>query len=276
MVFKSFLLILTLFYCAKAQEFKKTIVFAPLPIKNQSIVVEEFAPLFQYLEKVLKIKTIFSHEKDYAIIIQKFKQNKIDIALLGPLPYLKLNKDYKFNQPIITFKQDDKNTHYRCVLAKYKNDKVTIQNQTKVALTQPLSTCGYYMTNQLMQKKYDISLKDQKFSYTMSHQNTLNGVLDGDFDIAGVKESIAKEYKTLGVEILAQSSLLPGFSLIANTKSLPKKQIEIIQNLILTIPKSTYSQWDGLPANGSIPADETTYNKFYVDFTDIPMQGNIQ
>lgn len=276
MLFRFLFLFLLTWHSVQANSFKKTIVFAPLPIKNQSNIIEEFALLFNYLEKILKINIVFTHEKDYAIIIEKFKQNKIDIVLLGPLPYLKLNEKYKFNKPIITFKQDDKNTFYRCVLAKYRNDHISINKQTKVALTQPLSTCGFYMTNQLMQSKYNINLASQKFKYLMSHQNTLNGVLDGDFHIAGLKKSIANEYATLGIEILAQSSLLPGFSLIANTKSLPIEQIQIIQNLILNIPQSTYSKWSGLPANGFIKADETTYDKFYVDFTKIPTKGNIK
>lgn len=254
---------------------KKIITFAPLPISQKSNVVEEFLPLFNYIQKDSGIKTKFIYEKDYSTIIEKFTQNKIDIILLGPLPYIKLNQIYKFNEPIVSFKQKNGEAYYRCVLAKFGKDTINFKEQLKVALTQPLSTCGYYMTNILLKKRYNINLKKQKYDYTMSHYNALVGVLDGDFHIAGVKDDIANDFRTLGIRTIAQSKLLPGLSLVVNTKTLSKEQISMIQNLIVSIPESTYKKYSGISSHGFIKVDKTLYDNLYIDFDAIPTIGNM-
>lgn len=158
---------------------KETITFAILPVKDQSKLTEEFIPLFSYIEKITGMKTRLIYEKNYEKIIDKFSNSKIDIALLGPLPYVKLDQQYKFNEPIIVFKQKNGNTNYRCVLAKFAKDRINLDKQIKVALTQPLSTCGFYATDLLLKKLYNKELKEQSFEYKMSHENALIGVVGG-------------------------------------------------------------------------------------------------
>ncbi len=255
---------------------KDTLTFAMLPVKDQSKLTEEFIPLFAYIEKLTGMKTRFIYEENYEKIIDKFRSNKIDIALLGPLPYVKLDQQYKFNDPMILLKQKDGETKYRCVLAKFGKDKINLDEKIKVALTQPLSTCGFYATDVLLQKLYNKELKEQSFEYKMSHENALIGVVgEGSFDLAGVKEDIAHEYKSLGMRIVAKSEYFPGFSLVANTKTLSQKQIKMIQKLILVIPQSTYKNWDGILSNGFDKGDKTFYKNFKVNFDQIPDTGNI-
>jgi phosphonate transport system substrate-binding protein len=258
-----------------ASSMKNTITFAPLPIDKRSNTYEEFLPLFHYLEKISGLKTKFVYEENYSTIIKKFTQDEIDIILVGALPYIKLNQTYKFNEPIVSFKQKNGQAYYRCVLAKFGKDTINFKDRLKVALTQPLSTCGYYMTNILLKKNYNIDIEEQNYHYTMSHYNALTSVLDGDFQIAGVKSDVADDFKTLGIRTIAQSDLVPGLTLVVNTKTLSKKQIDMIQNLILSIPESTYKKWDGISANGFIKANKTLYENMKVDFNTIPLHGNI-
>lgn len=77
------------------------------------------------------------------------------------------------------------------------------------------------------------------------------------------------------MRIVAKSEYFPGFSLVANTKTLSKKQIEILQKLILTIPKNSYKKWDGILSNGFDKADKTLYKNFKVNFDNILTIGNI-
>jgi len=256
-------------------ETKKILTFTPLPIKKQSKLAEEFLPLYSYIEKKTGIKTKFVYENDYSTIIEKFKQNKIDIVLLGPLPYAKLNQTYKFNEPIITFKQKSGNPYYKCVLAKFGKDKINFDEKLKIALTQPLSTCGYYMTNILLKNKYNINLEEQSYDYIMSHSNVLIQVLEGNFNIAGVKDNIAHGFSSLGIRVIEQSKYLPGFSLIVNTKTVSPEEIKTIQNIILSIPQSSYQKWEGISSNGFVKANKELYKNIEIDFNKIPQTGNI-
>jgi len=256
---------------------KEALNFAPLSIQSKSELMEEFIPFFSYIEKELKLKsTRFVYEKDYAQIITKFKANQIDIALLGPLPYLKLKKEHPHMQPIVAFKNANNKSTYRCVIAHFGKDAIAWDQPLNVALTQPLSTCGYYATNKLLKEYYSIDLLQQSFDYQFSHHNALFAVLEGEFHIAGVKDSVAREFDSLGIRVLAQSKPFPEFALVVNTQTLSKKAIRRIQSTILNMNVSVYQKWDRIFKNGFEKIDTHAYKHIEVDFDTITKFGNIK
>lgn len=274
-MFRLFLLFIFFTTTLLSNETSRSIVFAP-QILNDSRKAAEFYPLFKYIEKISGIKTNFIFEKNYSTILEKFNNDQIDITFLGPLPLVKLSQKNKNYQPIITFIQKDGQTTYSCVLTKFENDKLDFNKKIRVALTQALSTCGYYMSSKLLSKEFNIKLEEQKFAYTKTHGNALLKVLENKFDIAGAKDDVAKEFESLGMKIIAKSKPLPGFSLVVNTKTLSKKQIKLLQELILSIPKSTYSKWKGVLNNGFAKVDKSLYEALEVDFSSIPKTGNMK
>ena len=252
---------------------KKTINFAPLPTKKAEKNIAEFLPINSYMQEMLGVRINYIYKKDYQDILNGFEEGKIDIAFLGPLPFISLKKEYKFVEPIVTFKHQGGFAKYRCVLAKFKEDKFDRSKQIKVALTQPLSTCGYLMSNILLKKEFNIELKNQKYRYTMSHTNALLSVLKGESLLAGAKESIAKEYESLGIKIIAKSKLLPGFSLVANTKTLSKEQIQKLQTTLLGISDDKYKSLGGISIYGVEKSHTKDYESLDINF-NIPKKGN--
>lgn len=257
-----------------AQE-KKVINFAPLPTKSSSLNIKEFLPVNQYIKNKLSLDVSYVYKEDYQDILDGFKNGTIDIAYLGPLPFISLKKEYPYAEPIVTFKQSNGSSKYRCVIAKFKNDKFDKNKQIKVALTQPLSTCGYLMTNILLRDKFNIELQDQKYKYTMSHTNALISVVKGEFLLAGAKNCIAKKYESLGMEIIARSELLPGFSLVVNTKTLSKKQIKDIQDTLLSVSDEKYKSMGGISLNGLERTNIDDYSSLNINFY-IPKVGNMR
>lgn len=255
---------------------KTTFNFSPLPINHTSQNIQDFLPLTSYLEKELNITIQYSKHSNYQDIINNLKTGKIDIAYLGPLPFVALQKEYPHIKPIVTLKQNDGSTKYRCVLTKFKHDSIDTTLPIKVALTQPLSTCGYYMTQKLLKQHLNLNLHDQKYNYTMSHTNAILSTLKGKYIIAGAKELIAQKHKTLGMEIIAKSDPLPGFVIVVNTKTISEKQIELLQKTILDVDEKDYKQWKGIFSSGFALPDINEYNNFTIDFNDIPLEGNME
>jgi phosphonate transport system substrate-binding protein len=196
------------------------------------------------------------------------------MAYLGPLPFVTLKKEYPYAKPLITFKTKNGTYKYRCVVAKFKKDKLDTTKPIKVALTQPLSTCGYLMTNILLQKYFHLDLQKQYYDYTMSHTNALLGALKGEFLLAGAKEDIAQKFDSLGMEIIAKSEFLPGFSLVINTKTVPKEVVEKLQKTLLKTPQEKYLQWHGIGRYGMKEAHCSDYKQLQVDFM-IPQVGKM-
>lgn len=270
---KSILFLFIIFIIPLSSNEKVNINFSPLPMKKKSQTLKEFLPLISYLKEKIDIDIIFKNKNAYDEIIKDFSNEQIDMAYLGPLPLVKLNNQYKHMKPIVTIKQSNGKKYYKCALAKFKKDKLDLKN-LKVALTQSLSTCGYFMSEKLLKEKYGININEVKFDYKMSHSNAILSILEDGFSIAGAKGSIIKKHESLGIETILESELLPGFSIVVNTKTLSKKQIKLIQNTILNIPKSEYKNWKGVLSNGFEKASIKDYENIKIDFDSIPKKGN--
>ena len=253
----------------------KTIYFTPLPMKSEKKTIEEFLSLVDYMQDNLHQQVKFNYKKDYGDIIKGFMDGSIDIAYLGPLPYAILKASYPYAKPIVSFKQKDATASYRCVISKFSKDTLDFSKPITVALTQPLSTCGYYSTQKLLQEKFGVSLQNQKYDYTMSHTNALIGVMREDFLLAGSSEDIAKKYESLGMEIIATSEPLPAFAIIVNTKTLSPQEIDTITKALLNIPNKEYENWGETFMYGTTPSDINSYDTFNIDYT-IPQKGNMK
>lgn len=256
-----------------AQE-KNTLTFAPLPMQKQSQTIRDFIPLTTYFKDHLNLDIKFVYKKNYKDIIDGFISGEIDMAYLGPLPLISLKNQYKQIEPIVNFLQDDGKKYYKCTLVKFKNDKIDL-NDIKVALTQPLSTCGYYMTKKLIERKFHLDIEELKYDYKMTHPGAILSILSEGFTFAGVKDSIAKKHSTLGIEIIEESQNLPGFALVVNKKTISEKQVTLIKNTILTIPKEEYLKWGGVFSNGFTKANISDYEMLDLDFNSIPTKGNM-
>ena len=253
---------------------KGVVYFTPLPMKKAKKNIEDFLPLAEYLQEHLNIKIVFNYKSDYADILNGFKNQSIDMAFLGPLPYAILKSEYPYIKPIVSVKQKDGSVHYRCVLSKFAEDIIDKTKPLKVALTQPLSTCGYFMSKKLLKDKLNLDLKNQKYKYTMSHTNAVTGVLKGEFDLAGSTENIANKYKTLGMQIIAKSKPLPGFSIVVNTKTLSHEEINSLKNSLLGISQDDFKLWGGKIRYGLSEADEPSYRELKIGYK-IPEKGNM-
>jgi len=233
----------TFFLCLSLEA--RPIVFAPLPFFNTNKVLEDFFPMVNYLEEGMDENIAFHYEKKYDDLIAAFKANKVDIAYFGPLPFLALQKSFPSALPIITFHESDGAKGYRCALVKFAGDTLSDipTKKLKVALTQPLSTCGYTKTKVLINTYLHSNLDTMLYRYVGTHDEVGLSIVRGDFHIGGMKESIAKEYASLGLEIIDTTPLIPGFSLVVNTQTLSFEQIAKIKAILLSTPKEVYEKW---------------------------------
>ncbi len=256
----------------------RPLIFAPLPLSNTQRVFEDFSPMIHYLEKHLGERIEFHYEKQYDTIVRLFQENKIDIAYFDPLPFIALHKTFQGAKPLITFHESGGTHGYRCVLVKFAGDKIDVNHspRMKVALTQPLSTCGYIKTKFLLKEYYGKELDNMLFSYLGKHDEVALSVIRGDFLVGGVKESVAHEYATLGLEIITSTKMLPGFTLVVNTQTLTQAQIETIKHTLLSTPKEVYQTWGKELSYGMSEANATLFDALSHDALEfnVPPHGN--
>lgn len=263
-----------------AAEAQQPIRFAPLPLENLKIIHEQFQGLADYLEEATGLEIQWVRLSDYADILDQFRAGNIDLAYLGPLPYVILARDHGPTRPLCCFRDTDGAATYTCSLIVFGGSGLTLDKLKGVrfGLTQPYWTCGYLATS-LMLGDVGLSLTadGNRFSYAGSHTEAALGVAQGRYDVAGIKTAIAGRYQHLDLDVIATSPPFPGFNLVANAATLDEATIQRLQEALLRLDPKTHPElaermknWGDPVRNGTVPPGECDYSGVAASLAKLP------
>lgn len=270
-----FLIIIALLLQAcflRAEEWR----FAPLPMENPESIIAGWKPLLDHLSGQLGVTIRIDYSHSYEEILTKFAAGRLDLAYLGPLPYVELKKRLPDAQPLVHFKEKSGTAFYTCALVAAE-PALSPQRiiDKKVALTQPLSTCGYLATHAMLQK-YGGSLEKNRFRYLDKHDAVAQAVVRGEFDAGGLKTAIAEKYAALGLRILDESPSFPGFALVAHGGRIDAAQRRRIIQALQSADETLRRSFGESIRHGVAPADDADYApvRRFLPAAPIPQQGN--
>ena len=267
--------------CSATISGAKTMHFAPLPMQNRETIVKQFKPMMLYLEQKLGCFIEFEYSDSYKDLVEKFSAGKVDIAYLGPLPYVELHAMYPPSEPVVKFNEESGNATYTCAITHFAGTPVKLEGlrDAKIALTQPLSTCGYLSVRGLLKKKGS-QIEENHYQYLDKHDAVALAVIQGEYQLGGLKTAIAKKYTHLGLTILEETPPFPAFSLVANTATLSAEEVRAIQQALIDLdPKGkdreSLETWGEAVRYGAIPAQDADFNtvREYKSGITIPDQG---
>lgn len=234
-------------------------------MENRETVLKQFMPMTTYLRQTLGLEIRFDYSDSYDEILEKFQAGAIDLAYLGPLPYVSLKAKVDQAEPLVHFNEADGQPLYTCAivaLADRHIDLVGLTNQ-RVALTQPLSTCGFLSTNGLLRAKGS-ALAKNLYRYLDKHDEVALAVVRGEFELGGIKTAIARKYAHLGLGVLAETAPLPGFALIANGATLKPETRAVIRAALANLDpagrdKTMLEHWGDNIRHGAVAAHDRDY-----------------
>lgn len=211
------------------------ILFAPLPINTKEALFGSHLPLVQYLNRKTALQFELTYISDYQTLFNEFKKGNINIITTGPLPYIELKKTYPPAKAILHFKDKDNSTHYSCVLVTSANGPSRLANiKGPIALTQKSSTCGYFSANIILSKAGK-DIKKLNPTHLKTHNEVVESVIRGEFEVGSLKKDIAEQYKGYAIKFLAESSKWPNFAIVVNTRYLSADTIQKIKDALLNI-----------------------------------------
>lgn len=258
----------------------ETLVFSPLPMEQPEEVVKQVKPMLNYLEKVLGVRIEIRYYTSYEAILENFRQGEIDVTYLGPLPYIALKDKFPAAQPLVHFLEKSGQATYTCALV--GTDKAPPRGMTgrTLALTQPLSTCGYLSADALLRERGS-QINQNRFRYLGTHDEVALAVARGDFDFGALKTAIGRNYSHLGLKVLAETAPLPSFALVANTQRLSEARRQALREALTRLDpkgdgKALMADWGNNIRHGSIPASDQDYDilRRMRGQRSIPEQGN--
>ena len=172
----------------------------------------------------------------YEDVIAGLNANEIDLALLGALPFVLALKSDPNIRPLLQFLEPDGSTGYTCSVGTFVADQLQISDlkNKHIALTQPYSTCGFLMTEQMLNRE-GLSLADNQFEYIGTHSGGALRVINGQAAACGIKTTIGKKLHYLGLDLIAESEILPGHVLVANPRTLSSTTMAAIKTHLLAL-----------------------------------------
>jgi phosphonate transport system substrate-binding protein len=257
----------------------ETLVFVAQPLENPEQLAAQWKPFLDRLAMALGVAVRFQHISDNDEINERFRAGKIDLAQLGPLPYVILRESFAPATPLVFLNESDGRADYTCALvapaeAKLKARDLAKLKNKKIALTQPLSTCGYLAAASLLRGAGG-ALENHRYRYLGRHDTVALSILRGEFDLGSMKTQIARKYDGLGLAVVAETKPLPGFALVANAATVSPERMAQIRKYLLGADAAARGDW-GAARHGVTPAQDSDYDavrRLRVQ-TKIPETGN--
>lgn len=206
------------------------------PYLPSTELIDRFTPLANYLSIKIEKSVVIDISKDYKDHIDKVGKDKLDIAFMGPVSYVKMVQRYG-KKPILCRLEVDGKPTFRGAIVVPKGSKIKSLTDLKgkrVAFVEPESTMGYivplYMLLNAGVKLRDLS--DYKFLY--NHHNVALSVLAGDFDAGAIKEDVFYEYEKRGLVALSWSPSISEHLFVARM-GIPKETINRLRDVLVQL-----------------------------------------
>jgi phosphonate transport system substrate-binding protein len=217
----------------------KSIYFGIIPRDNPRIMYEKYQPLLDYLSS----ETPYSYElvlkKNYEEAVEALAAGETDVALLGPLTYLEARARCGA-VCILKPKGADGRARYKSVIVKKKGNPLSglsgLKGET-VAFASSKSTSGNLLPRYLLAGA-GIHLNDLKgyanFDY---HDSVVKAVLKGQYAAGAVRDSVARKYMKLGIEVIGESGEIPMGPLVVGPE-VPPSVTEAVKKALLKLNPS--------------------------------------
>ena len=215
---------------------QKTVYFGVIPRDNPRILYEKYQPLLDYLAANTPYTYELVLKKNYEDTVNALGSGDMDVALLGPLTYLEARAKYGAVS-ILKPKGANGDARYRTVIITKKGSALKQLSDLKgksVAFSASKSTSGNLIPRYLLANS-GLHLSDlgryANFDY---HDSVVKAVLKGQQDAGAVRDSVARKYSKLGIEIIAESEPIPTGPLVAGPGT-PYAVIENIKRALLAL-----------------------------------------
>jgi phosphonate transport system substrate-binding protein len=221
---------------ARRNRGKQTVYFGVIPRDNPRILYEKYQPLLDYLAGLTPYTYELVLKKNYEDTVNALGSGEMDLALLGPLTYLEARAKYGAIG-ILKPKGANGDARYRSVIITKKGtglQQLASLKGKSVAFSASKSTSGNLIPRYLLANS-GLHLSDlgryTNFDY---HDSVVKAVLKGQQDAGAVRDSVARKYSKLGIDIIAESDPIPTGPLVAGPGT-PYAVIENIKRALLAL-----------------------------------------
>ncbi|NFG23722.1 phosphate/phosphite/phosphonate ABC transporter substrate-binding protein [Clostridium botulinum] len=242
---------------------KNEVIVGINPFTSPADIKKMYLPILERLLKGINLTPRMIIVKDYDALSDQIKKGTIDMGWFSPFAYV-IAKSKANVTPLVTPRVNGK-TYYNGYIIANKNSGIKTLSDLKnksFAYVDKNSASGYlYARHILKANKMNPDRLFSDVSFAGSHDNVINGVLNGSFDAGATYNEALDKAKENGVN-------LNDLIIVSMTDNIQKDAIAVSPDMDLERAeaiKNAFVQFDNFqgittPVNGFVEANDTDYN----------------
>ncbi len=263
---------------------EEALVLQAHPFLTAKQIVEKFMPLASYLEKKLGVPVQVAVAKDYGAHIAAIGQDKVDIAYVGPAPYVELVAEYGAKPLLARLEVAGKPT-FRGVIV-ISNHRAASDGGVSIRLQDLAgkrfgfgaehSTMSHLVPRFMLHEAGITVDKLAAHSFLDSHDNVALGVLTGEFDAGALMEDVFRKYEAKGLQALAWTPDISEHVFVTRA-NLPAERITALREAMLGLrgDKDSAAVFKAIKSNmtGLAAVADSDYDNLRTILTHLKQEG---
>jgi phosphonate transport system substrate-binding protein len=229
-------------------------------------IITRFTPLADYLSRHIGRPVEVRVGRTYNEHISAIGGNAIDIAYMGPAPYVEMVKKYG-KKPLLARQVIDGNPYLKGEIVVRRDSplRTLADLRGKCFLFGDVNSTMSYILPQRMLEGAGVPLSRLgSYRSLEGHKNVALAVLAGSCDAGAVKSEVFREYEPKGLRALAELPLVVDHVFVANTR-LPASLVAKLRTLFMKLnelPEGNAIMTGIHPQmTALVPAKDSDYNK---------------
>ncbi len=225
-----------------------TLVFSPSLKSEQALrlgvhpylpateLLQRFTPMADFLAQQIGRKIVIRIARDYQEHIDQVGQDALDVAYLGPAPYVMVVDKYGVKPLLGRLEVNGKPFFRGAIVIRHDSPLNRLEDLKgqRFAFGDRYSTMSHLVPRHVMWKAA-VSVENlASFEYLNSHHNVALGVLMGDFDAGAVKEEVLEHYQAKGLRSLAMTPPISEHLFVGAT-SLPDSTLNHLRHSLYAL-----------------------------------------
>jgi len=193
------------------------------PYLPVSEIKRRFSPLADYLAQVAGQSVTVRVGGNYEEHIEAVGNDRIDIAFLGPVPFLHVTQRFGHKPLLAAFAVNGKPQLYGVIFTRQDSAVQSLAElaDKRFAFGDPESTMSHIVPRYLLMQAGIAKGLPRRAEFLGAHKNVALAVLAGDFDAGAVKKEVFDEFAPRGLRALVVSPGVPDHLFVTRSNMSP-------------------------------------------------------
>jgi phosphonate transport system substrate-binding protein len=222
--------------CAADSSGQMPLILAVHPYLPKDEIISRFTPLAEYIARSIGRPVEVRVGRDYEEHVNAIGTDNVDIAYMGPSPYVELVDKFG-KKPLLVRQVIDGQPLLKGEIIVRQDSPLKSLSELKgrrFIFSDSNSTMGSILPQKiLMQAGIPLSSL-ASYKFVEGHENVAMAVLAGDYDAGAVKEETFEKYEPRGLRVLAHLPSVYDHVFVTSNK-LPAELVDSLRSLLLKL-----------------------------------------